>query len=141
MEHRFPLRILRHSLREGSGGEGQWRGGLGIVRVYELLDDTRINLWFERSKTPSWGIAGGKAGAAPDVWVNVPGHEPQQILKCEAVPVPAGTRIDVFTGGGGGWGDPDSRSENARREDERLGLVARSTGRPDGPVESTRRHR
>jgi len=123
MEHRFPLRIQRHSLRAGSGGDGHWRGGLGIVRVYELLEDVRINLWFERSKTPSWGIDGGKAGAPPDVWVNVPGKEPVRILKCEAVPVPAGTRIDVFTGGGGGWGNPEARSNAARDEDGRLGLV------------------
>lgn len=123
IEHRFPLRIQRHSLREGSGGDGEWRGGLGIVRIYELLEDARINLWFERSKTPSWGIEGGEAGAPPDVWVQIPGAEPQRILKVNAMAAPAGTRIDVFTGGGGGWGTPASRSESARHEDYRLGLV------------------
>jgi N-methylhydantoinase B len=124
MEHRFPFRILRHALREGSGGDGQWRGGLGIVRVYELLEDVRINLWFERSKTPSWGIAGGKAGAPPDVRVNVPGKRAERILKCESVPIPKGSRIDVFTGGGGGWGNPELRSTSARAEDERIGLAS-----------------
>jgi N-methylhydantoinase B len=125
MEHRFPLRIQRHSLREGSGGDGEWRGGLGIVRIYELLEDARVNLWFERSKTPSWGIEGGQSGAPPDVWVQIPGAEPQRILKVNAMAAPAGTRIDVFTGGGGGWGDPASRPESARNEDGRLGLVPR----------------
>jgi N-methylhydantoinase B len=146
MEHRFPLRIQRHSLREGSGGDGEWRGGLGIVRIYELLDDARINLWFERSKTPSWGIAGGRAGAAPDVWVHIPGSEPQRILKVNALPVSAGTRIDVFTGGGGGWGDPTSRSDTARREDERVGLVPPNSSpsveatnrRPKGSIKGVR---
>lgn len=123
MEHRFPLRISRHALREGSGGDGEWRGGLGIVRVYELLDDARINLWFERSKTPSWGIEGGQSGASPDVWVHTPGQESQRVLKVNAMAAPAGTRIDVFTGGGGGWGEPSRRSESARNEDDRLGLV------------------
>jgi len=136
MEHRFPLRIQRHALREGSGGEGEWRGGLGIVRIYELLDDARINLWFERSKTPSWGIAGGQSGAPPDVWVQIPGSEPQRVLKVNAMPVAAGTRIDVFTGGGGGWGDPGSRSDSARREDERLGLAPRNSSRPSGHAQS-----
>ncbi len=146
MEHRFPLRIQRHSLREGSGGDGEWRGGLGIVRIYELLEDARINLWFERSKTPSWGIGGGHAGAAPDVWVHIPGSESQRILKVNALPVSAGTRIDVFTGGGGGWGDPTSRSDIARREDERVGLVPRNSSpsveatirRPKGSTKGVR---
>jgi N-methylhydantoinase B len=127
MEHRFPLRFERHSLREGSGGDGEWRGGLGIVRVYELMDDARLSLWFERNKTPSWGIAGGKSGAPPEVWVTIPGQAKQRILKVNAMPVPAGTRIEVFTGGGGGWGEPSRRSQTVRLEDQRLGLAPRST--------------
>jgi N-methylhydantoinase B len=127
MEHRFPIRFERHSLREGSGGDGEWRGGLGIVRVYELLDDVLLSLWFERNKTPSWGIDGGQSGASPEVWVAVPGKVNERILKVNAMPVPAGTTIEVLTGGGGGWGNPTRRSDVARREDARLGLARHAT--------------
>jgi N-methylhydantoinase B len=123
IEQRYGVRLRRHALREGSGGEGRFRGGLGIERVYEVLDDMRLSLWFERTKTPSWGLRGGADGAAPDVYVTMPGGPRQRLLKTNAMSVPAGTVVEVFTGGGGGWGPPHERSAAARREDERLGLV------------------
>ena len=132
MEHRYPLRLLQHGLRIGSGGAGQWRGGLGIVREYEVLAPCRLSLWFERSRTPSWGLAGGRSGASPDVWVTLPGDRQQRVLKCNAKPVPAGTRVLVLTGGGGGWGDPSSRDPAAVQEDLRLGLTR--DGNPMAPA-------
>lgn len=122
MEQRYPLRLLRHSLRERSAGKGRFRGGLGIARVYEVLADVRLSLWFERSKTPSWGLRGGEDGAPPDVYVTRPGEERRRLLKANALSAPTGTVVEVFTGGGGGWGLPQERSETARRDDKRLGL-------------------
>jgi N-methylhydantoinase B len=126
MEHRYPLRIGEHSLRLGSGGEGKHRGGLGIVRVYEVLEPCRLSLWFERSKMPSWGLAGGRDGAPPEVWIKEPGQDPRLVLKCNAVPVSAGTVVEVRTGGGGGWGDPTRRLPDLVADDRRLGLVVQA---------------
>ncbi len=123
MEQRYPLRLHRHGFRESSGGRGKHRGGLGIVRSYETLDATRLSLWFERTRTPSWGLAGGAAGLPPEVWVTAPGGEPRLVLKCNAVAIPRGTRVDVLTGGGGGWGDELERSPELTEQDLRLGLV------------------
>jgi N-methylhydantoinase B len=128
MEARYPLRLHRHSLREGSGGAGAFRGGLGIVRVYEVLEPCRLSLWFERSKTPSWGLAGGADGAPPVVRVKAPGEEPRVVLKCNAVPIAAGTFVEVRTGGGGGWGDPSERPPELVAEDVRLGLAGEAGG-------------
>lgn len=122
MEQRYPLRLLRHSLRKRSAGKGRFRGGLGIERVYEVLADVRLSLWFERSKTPSWGLRGGGDGAPPEVYVTRPGEERRRLLKANALAAPTGTLVEVFTGGGGGWGLPQERSETARRDDKRLGL-------------------
>lgn len=123
IEQRYPLRITRHALREGSGGRGKYRGGLGIERFYEALEDSRLSLWFERAKNPSWGLRGGEAGAAPAVYVTIPGKPRELILKTNALPIPAGTTFEVFTGGGGGWGDPAERSGEAITTDHRLGLA------------------
>jgi N-methylhydantoinase B len=127
-EHRYPLRIHQHALREESGGAGTFRGGLGIVRIYEVLEACRLSLWFERTRTPSWGLAGGEDGAAPEVWVSMPGASPQLILKCNAVPVPAGTIVEVRTGGGGGWGNPSDRPVSLIAKDLRLGLIKDQPG-------------
>jgi len=109
MEQRYPLRILRYSLRDGSGGNGVWIGGMGIIREYEVLAPCRLQLWFERVGTPSWGLLGGKDGAPPDVSVILPGEPPQSIYKVNALAIPAGSRILVKTGGGGGWGSVEDR--------------------------------
>ena len=109
MEQRYPLRILQHGLRKDSGGVGRWTGGMGIVREYEVLSPCRLQLWFERVGTPSWGLSGGGDGAPPDVSVILPGQKPRQIFKVNAMPIPAGTRVLVKTGGGGGWGIPQEK--------------------------------
>ena len=39
MEAQYPF-VVRHSkLLAGSGGRGQWRGGLGMETEIEMLDD------------------------------------------------------------------------------------------------------
>lgn len=122
MEHRYPLIMHRHSLRDGSGGAGKWRGGLGIVREYEVLAPCTIQLWFERAVQPSWGLFGGEDGAPPEVWVTHPGRAPTHILKANNLKVEPGARILVKTGGGGGWGDPAHRSDEDHARDRRLEL-------------------
>jgi N-methylhydantoinase B len=128
MEHRYPLRIHQYALREGSGGAGQFRGGLGIVREYEMLEDCRLTLWFERSKTPAWGLAGGGDGAPPEVLVSTPDGKPELMLKVNSMRAPRGTRVLVRTGGGGGWGNAAMRDKVLRDEDRRLGLVTETQG-------------
>ncbi len=123
IENRYPIRIRRHGLREGSGGLGRHRGGLGIVRVYEALEDCLLSLWFERVSHPCWGLHGGGDGAPPDVWVISPGKEPQRTFKCNAMRIAAGTVVEVNTGGGGGWGPVGERPSELAAEDARLGLV------------------
>lgn len=135
IENRYPIRIHEHRLREGSGGRGRQRGGLGIVRTYEVLEDCLLSLWFERSSYPSWGLNGGESGAPPEVHVIRPGATPELILKCNALRVKMGTRVEVKTGGGGGWGDDTDRPAHLRTEDERLGLVRPSESIAGHPTE------
>ncbi|MHA1617399.1 MAG: hydantoinase B/oxoprolinase family protein [Candidatus Njordarchaeales archaeon] len=62
IEKRYPIIILKYSLRPDSGGEGQWRGGLGIERVYKILAPATLSLLGERHKFAPWGLLGGKPG-------------------------------------------------------------------------------
>lgn len=122
-ESRYPIRVHRYALRVDSGGNGQWRGGLGIEREYEVLaDDVTVSTWFERTKTPGWGLFGGEAGEVTTVTIT-DGEDSRSLLKVNRHPARRGARIFVATGGGGGYGDPSERVDEEAREDVADGYV------------------
>lgn len=112
MEARFPLRLRRYGYRRGSGGTGRHRGGDGIVREYETLDDSaHVTLWFERTRTKAWGLFGGHDGTPTQVHVTAGDGEPRYINKAARLPLPRGSLVLVETGGGGGYGSPDEAAD------------------------------
>lgn len=106
LERKLPLRIVEKSLREGSGGEGRWRGGPGQRVVVEVTnpDGLTATLLSQRVCYPPVGRRGGSDGALERVLLN---GEPVQGDK------PFRLRMhDVFTlelPGGGGWGPASER--------------------------------
>ena len=124
-ETRYPLRVQTYELRQDSGGAGQWRGGCGVVREYEVLtDEANLALWWERSKTPAWGLFGGRDGAPPRVTVNSGRNGRRTVLKCNTYPLFRGDLIRCESGGGGGFGDPEKRDHISLREDVLEGYVS-----------------
>ena len=100
LEMTYPLRVLRYAIRRGSGGSGRARGGDGIERCYQFLDDAAVTLLCERREIAPWGLAGGSAGQCGRNELNgtvVPG-------KCE-LDVHRGDRLSILSAGGGGWGE------------------------------------
>ncbi len=124
-ETKFPVRVEEFSLRGDSGGAGRWRGGLGVVRSYRLLQDCYGALWFERSKTPAWGVKGGADGKGPDNEIVLPDGTTEKPLKMRAKRFPKGTLVVTRTGGGGGYGDPRSRPVEEVLHDVVTGAVSR----------------
>jgi N-methylhydantoinase B len=111
MEQRYPLKIRRFGLQPDSGGAGEYRGGLGLVREYELrADEVDVSLWFERSVTPGLGLFGGQTGAVPGVLIAPETADERRLLKVNHLPLKRGTIVRAVTGGGGGFGPPRQRS-------------------------------
>ncbi len=124
-EHRYPMRITKYGVRAESGGDGEFRGGNGSYREYELYGDTTLSLWFERSVTRPWGLSGGRQGLGPKVEIVSPdGTMRDDLLKTNALPLKAGSIVRVATGGGGGFGDPSRRSHEQRQHDRDNGYVS-----------------
>lgn len=118
MEHKFPIEFRRYGLIPDSGGPGKHRGGLGTIREIELRDDGAVlSLWFERWKTPAWGLFGGKAGARPQVMLHVPGEPEKTLLKVSQRPCPRASVTSARSGGGGGYGPAVQRDPQWVRED------------------------
>lgn len=106
LERAYPMRVLRYRLRQGSGGPGQHRGGEGIERDLEVLEDATVSLITERRVSQPWGLAGGGAGAVGENWLLPHGDEARAERlpdKC-TIRLRAGDVLRMLTPGGGGWG-------------------------------------
>src|SRR5260370_3894503 len=73
LEMSFPLRVEEYALVPDSGGPGTWRGGLGVRRVWRVLErDAHAAVCCERTVTPPFGLAGGMAGAPAERTLRLP---------------------------------------------------------------------
>ncbi|HET7752060.1 MAG TPA: hydantoinase B/oxoprolinase family protein [Terriglobales bacterium] len=104
LEYAYPLRVRRYSLRPDSGGEGQYRGGDGMVREIEILTEADVTLLADRRQGRPYGLHGGEPGVAGRTEVLRANGSTQQLAGKASVRVKAGERIRVETPGGGGWG-------------------------------------
>jgi N-methylhydantoinase B len=129
LETKYPMRMTHYGYRADSGGAGKWRGGNGVIREYTVDCDATMSLWFERSRTPAWGLAGGQDGIPPIVVINPDREDEKRLLKCNRVPIKQGTVIRTMTGGGGGYGDARERDPEAVRIDIADGHVSAETAR------------
>jgi N-methylhydantoinase B len=103
LEHAYPLRIRAYSLRAGSGGGGQRRGGDGIRRDVELLVDGDVSLLTERRDRGPRGAAGGMDGAR-GVNLLLRAGESRSLPAKATFRAQAGDIISLQSPGGGGWG-------------------------------------
>ena len=129
-ETKYPARIGRYGFRPDSGGPGRFRGGCGLFREYRLGADCSLYLWFERSKTPAWGLFGGHDATGPEVVVRADGSE-KSLLKVNNLPCRQGAVVTTYTGGGGGYGNPWERDPELVRRDVVAGYVTREGAERD----------
>jgi N-methylhydantoinase B len=105
-EHGYPVRLLRYSLRPGSGGAGKWRGGDGVVRDFRFLTKSHVTVLSDRRTFPPYGLCGGDAGQ-PGIneMIRKDGNRERLPSKFTAW-LEAGDTLSIRTPGGGGWGKP-----------------------------------
>lgn len=117
IEMEAPLRCWQAALRLGSGGEGQWNGGLGIVREYEILaDEVRFSHRGERHFSTAKGIQGGADGAPALSVITHADGSTEEVSKAVRE-LRKGDRLKVQTPGGGGYGRVEERDPNLKDRD------------------------
>src|SRR3954449_12667239 len=62
LELEYPLTLMRYELVDGSGGPGQYRGGMAIRRVYRADHDCHVRVDGARILSAPWGLDGGRPG-------------------------------------------------------------------------------
>jgi N-methylhydantoinase B len=121
----FPIRINHWRLRTDSGGAGQWRGGLGVIKSFEAIGtDLELSYRGERHSTAPWGVEGGHDGdnARARIWRSNGEAEPtnsKQIVRLKP-----GERLEVELAGGAGYGDPPKRDRDAVAADLKYNKVS-----------------
>jgi N-methylhydantoinase B len=122
-----PVIVWRKELREGSGGLGEHRGGLGqSIEISAAEGYTfRFSAMFDRLDHPARGRDGGQEGAPGSVSLN-DGTK----LKGKGLQfVPEGGRLVLQLPGGGGFGDPTKRSMQQVEQDRRHGYITEEQAR------------
>ncbi|HCD00056.1 MAG TPA: 5-oxoprolinase, partial [Planctomycetaceae bacterium] len=108
IERRYPVRVHEFSIRTGSGGEGRFRGGDGIVRRIEFLRRLSVSILSER-RGPSapFGLDGGKPGqVGHNLLRPADGSDEQDLGGKVQLDISPGDVLTILTPGGGGVGEP-----------------------------------
>ena len=116
-----PLVVWRKELRQGSGGPGSQRGGLGQRMEIANRDGTPFGIQarFERGVYPARGRSGGAPGAKGRLSLASGASLAIKGLQI----IPAGDRLIVEMPGGGGYGAPHMRDPALVARDVRFGLI------------------
>lgn len=120
-EHTGPIVIWRKELRPDSGGDGEYRGGLGQVIEIEPAPghEFEFSAMFDRIGHAPKGRAGGRDGAVGTAMLD----DGTRLKPKGWQHVPAGRRLILHLPGGGGYGDPSRRAADARENDLSKGYV------------------
>lgn len=127
-----PFRVHHLDLWTDSGGAGKYRGGLGYHAEIELLrGECTLTHRRDRHDFPPWGLAGGKAAPCCRTILHRADGTSEVMPSKFITTMRAGDRIEIFTTGGGGYGDPLERAPAHVLEDVINRRVSRESARRD----------
>ncbi|KAJ3184050.1 hypothetical protein HDU85_001901 [Gaertneriomyces sp. JEL0708] len=107
LERRYPVVLREFSVRDGSGGKGQYSGGNGIVRELEFLEPLQVSMLSERRVHQPYGLRGGNSGAAGRNLIILASGQTLNFGGKNSLKLNKGDRMRIETPGGGGWGSSD----------------------------------
>jgi 5-oxoprolinase (ATP-hydrolysing) len=105
LERRYPVLLHQFSLRPGSGGEGVYSGGNGVIREMEFQVPLQVSILSERRVHRPFGMDGGGSGQPGlNLVIKKQAHRSMNLGGKNSIWVGPGDRIRIETPGGGGWG-------------------------------------
>lgn len=104
LEHRYPVRVERFAIRQGSGGSGKHRGGDGVIRELIFLKEMALSVLSQHRTEGPYGLAGGQAGKPGRQRLLRASGEMVELKSVDGCTVYAGDRLILETPGGGGFG-------------------------------------
>ena len=111
LEGRFPVLLREFSLRRGSGGDGAFRGGDGLVREVEFRAAMTAGILSGHRRIAPFGLAGGGPGALGVNRVIRRDGTSESLQATAELAMDAGDRLRIETPGGGAWGAAVGRDD------------------------------
>jgi N-methylhydantoinase B len=124
IERMIPIRYTSCEIAANSCGHGKYRGGFGIDRSFEAIDDIVLTMHGDRMEVTPFGLAGGRNGG-PNLLVLNPGTPDEQRLGMDTagLSAPKGSKFFYCSNGGGGFGPPLGRDPELVLADVRAGFI------------------
>lgn len=107
LEWRFPVILDSFSVRAGSGGDGKFSGGNGVIRRVRFLQDMNANVLSGHRRIPPYGLAGGGNGQIGSNSVEHPDGSVTELAGTDQIELKAGDIFVIETPGGGAYGKTD----------------------------------
>ena len=107
LETRFPVILEDFAIRRGSGGQGRWQGGDGVVRRVRFREAMTAGILSNRRRVPPFGLDGGEPGALGINRVERADGRIETLGSTAAVEMESGDVFVIETPGGGGYGRAD----------------------------------
>lgn len=125
LEQYYPILVEHYRLRERSSGPGWRRGGLGVNYRMRLLDgEAKLSFIMDHGRYGPQGALSGQDGAVNRVVVNFKDggeYHPKHLSKDQGIEMTAGDTVEVWTPGGGGYGNALERPAESVARDVFLG--------------------
>jgi N-methylhydantoinase B len=118
IEARYPMKVLEYSFRENSGGKGEFRGGLGLVRKIKVKVPVIVSLLGERQQTSPWGLNKGEDGKRGYYYKTTKDGQNIPLKSKATTTLTKDEIITIETPGGGGWGSKKNRIQKLTQEDK-----------------------
>ena len=103
-EQHFPVIVESFAIREGSGGDGKWRGGDGVVRQIRFTDVVEAAILSNHRRIAPFGLDGGASGATGRNSILRADGSDESLPGTATVLLQNGDTVIIETPGGGGFG-------------------------------------
>ena len=108
LELRYPVIVSEFRIRAGSGGQGRWNGGDGVIRRITFREAMTVAILAGSRRIAPFGLSGGGAGATGRTYIERTDGTQEVLDSCATAEVQSGDSIVVETPGGGGFGSWNS---------------------------------
>ncbi len=126
-ESRYGFEIDQYAFHNADGGEGEYRGGKGVVLDYRITgDEAYFTYSTTRYDSKPWGINGGLEGSNNGATVIRKDGSVEKHTMVTSLRIAKDEVVRLTTGTGGGYGDPKQRPPEKIRQDVKNGFITKA---------------